>query len=149
MMVFFSKASWDMFKILIIDANASFRKSLKRSLIARFPAVAVQEADSAAEGLYQVDTFAPHLIFIDIYLPDENGLDLARTIKASHLEIIIVIFTRFDSPEYQKAVNDSGIEHLIPKDDWSGKDILTLVESTLLDTKKLYLIKTENGNDKT
>ena len=75
----------------------------------------------------------PALVFIDIYLPDQNGLDLAKTIKAVYPEIIIAIFAMYDSPEYQAAANDSGVEYLIPKDDWTGADILTLLESILAD----------------
>jgi DNA-binding NarL/FixJ family response regulator len=130
-MFFFSKAMMDMFKILIIDPNTPFRESLKKSIITRFPAVELQEAGSGAEGLNKVDTFAPQLISIDIYLPDINGLDLAKKIKASYPEAIISLFASYDSPEYQAASKDSGVEHLIPKDDWTAKDILNWVEAVL------------------
>lgn len=122
-----------MFKILIIDSNTLFRKSLGKSLFARFPALKIQESGSGAEGLQKVAAFAPQLIFIDIYLPDISGLDLAKTIKASHSKIIMAIFTRSDSQEYQAAVSDSGVEYLIPKDDWTSNDIQALVESILAD----------------
>lgn len=124
-----------MFRILIIDPNTPFRESLRKIIHDRFPTIEVQEAAAGAEGLRQLNTFSPLLIFIDIYLPDQNGLDLARKIKASYPEIIIAIFARFDSPEYQTAANDSGVEHLIPKDDWTGEDILALVESILVKSK--------------
>lgn len=123
-----------MFRILIIDPNTPFRESLRKIINGRFPTIEIQEAAAGAEGLAALNTFAPLLIFIDIYLPDKNGLDLAKKIKASYPEIIIVIFARYDSPEYQAAANDCGAEHLIPKDDWTGEDILALVESIVLDT---------------
>jgi DNA-binding NarL/FixJ family response regulator len=122
-----------MFRILIIDPNTPFRESLRKIIHDRFPRIEIQEAAAADEGLRRLNTFTPLLVFIDIYLPDRNGLDLAKKIKASHPEIIIAIFTRYDSPEYQTAANDSGVEHLIPKDDWSGVDILALVESIFPD----------------
>jgi DNA-binding NarL/FixJ family response regulator len=124
-----------MFRILIIDPNTPFRESLRKIINGRFPAIEIQEAAAGAEGLAKLNTFTPLLIFIDIYLPDKNGLDLARQIKASYPEIIVAIFARYDSPEYQTAVHDSGVEHLIPKDDWTGEDILALVESIFLDTE--------------
>ena len=120
-----------MFKILIIDANTPFRKSLKEVLIRRFAAVAIREAASAAEGLAKVDAFGPQLIFIDIYLPDKNGLDLANKIRMSHPEIIISLFASFDSPEYRAVAAKCGVKHLIPKDDWTGDDILELVRDVL------------------
>jgi len=125
-----------MFKILIIDSNTLFRTSLRKSLATRFPAVEIQEAESGAEGLKKVTAFSPQLIFIDIYLPDRSGLDLAKKIKASYPQMVIAVFTGYDSPEYQAAANNSGVEHLIPKDDWTGEDIRGLVKDVLSRTAK-------------
>jgi hypothetical protein len=36
-------------------------------------------------------------------------------------------------PEYQTAAKDSGIEHLIPKDEWTGDDIIVLIRSIIPD----------------
>ena len=135
-----------MFKILIIDPNTPFRKSLIKSLSSQFPAVGLRDAATGKEGLKQMDTFAPHLIFMDFYLPDISGLDLAKKIRAFHSEIIMAIFVNYDSPEYQAAVSECGIAHLIPKDNWSGKDILALVESVISDTGISQPQKSENEN---
>ena len=75
--------------------------------------------------------FAPQLIFIDIYLSDINGFDLAKKIKTSYPQIIIATFASFDSPEYQAAAAACGVEYLIPKDDWSSERILEFVKSVL------------------
>ena len=123
-----------MFRILIIDPNTPFRESLRKIINGRFPTIEIQEAAAGSEGLAKLKAFTPPLIFIDIYLPDKNGLDLAKEIKISYPKTIVAIFASYDSPEYQAAANDSGIEHLIPKDDWTGEDILALLESIFLDT---------------
>lgn len=133
-----------MSRILIIDPNIPFRESLGKIIRDRFPRIEIQESAAADEGLRTLKTFAPQLIFIDIYLPDRNGLDLAKEIKTSNPDIIIAIFARYDSPEYQAAANDSGVEHLIPKDDWTGEDILALVESILLDPDTSGSVITDN-----
>jgi response regulator of citrate/malate metabolism len=49
-----------------------------KSLNSRFPAAELCEAGSGKEGLNPVDAFAPQLIFIDIYLPDISGFNLAK-----------------------------------------------------------------------
>jgi DNA-binding NarL/FixJ family response regulator len=122
-----------MFKILIVDPNDPFRRSLKKVLDNRFPFVEIQEASDAGEGLAMVQSFGPNLMFIDIHLPSENGLDLARRVKSAHPEIIIAILTSYDLPEYQTAAEESGIEHLVPKDDWTGEDMIDLVHTILSD----------------
>lgn len=123
-----------MFKILIVDPNSPFRLSLKMILVNRFPFVDIELASDGNEGLDKVNTFSPNLIFLEIHLPAENGLELARKIKAGHPDIIIVMLTSYDLPEYQSAAEKSGIEHLVPKDEWTGEDMIDLVRSILSDT---------------
>jgi two-component system response regulator YesN len=122
-----------MFKILIVDPNDPFRRSLKQVLVNRFPIVDIQEAPDGTQCLELVQSFSPNLIFIDIHLPSESGLDLARQIKIDYPDIIIVILTSYDLPEYQAAAEESGIEHLVPKDAWTGEDMIALVHSILAD----------------
>ncbi len=124
-----------MFKILIVDPNNPFRRSLKKVLVNRFPFVDIQEVSNGSQGLEMVQNFRPNLLFIEIHLPSENGLDLARQIKIDHPEIIIVILTSYDLPEYKAAAKESGIEHLVPKNDWTGEDMIALVHTILTDLK--------------
>ncbi len=122
-----------MFKILIVDPNDPFRQSLKKILVNRFPSVDIQEAADGNEGLQKVEDFHPHLIFLEIHLPAETGLDLAGRIKADHPDIIIVILTSYDLPEYKIAAKKMGVEHIFPKDDWTGEDMIKLVHTILTD----------------
>jgi DNA-binding NarL/FixJ family response regulator len=122
-----------MFRILIVDPNDPFRQSLKKVLMNRFPFIDIQEASEGNEGLDKVDTYDPDLIFLEIHLPARSGLDLARRIKSDHPGIVIAILTGYDSPEYQTAAEESGVEHLVPKDEWTGEDMITLVQSIITD----------------
>jgi len=120
-----------MFRILIIDPNKPFRQSLKKVLVNRFPFVDIQEAPDGPEGIMVVPEFNPNLIFLDLHLPSESGLYFARKIKIGYPEIVVVILTSYDSPEYKTAAMDSGVEHLVPKDDWTGEDMIALVHTIL------------------
>ena len=124
-----------MFNILIIDPNDPFRQSLKKVLVSRFPLVDIQEAADGDEGLHKVEACSPGLIFLEIHLPDETGLDLAGRIKADHPDTIIIILTSYDLPEYKMAAEKMGIEHVVPKDDWTGEDMIALVQSIMSDLK--------------
>ena len=67
-----------MFRILIIDPNIQFRKSLTKIINDRFPDMEIVEVSTGDDGLRSLDSFTPLLVFIDIYLPDQNGLDVAK-----------------------------------------------------------------------
>ena len=118
-----------MFKILIIDPNGPFRQSLKKVLVSRVPSVIIEAVADGDEGLKMLKTFDPQLIFLEIHLPAKSGLEVARQIKAQHPDIIIIILTSNNSPEYQEAAKKTGVEHLVPKDEWTGEDIIELVRS--------------------
>lgn len=120
-----------MFKILIIDDNTPFRHSLKRTLEGRFPFAGIEEASQGSDGLKKIDVNRPHLIFMDIHLPDINGFSLTKTIKSNHSDTRVVVFTTYDFPEYRKAAIESGADHMVLKDAWSGDKTFELVESVL------------------
>jgi CheY-like chemotaxis protein len=94
----------------------------------------VQEASDGAEALHKIETFLPHLIFMDIKLPGESGLEVTRRIKTSNPEIIVIILTHYDLPEYRKAAENGGADDFIPKGSLSLAQITSLVES--VSTKK-------------
>jgi CheY-like chemotaxis protein len=133
-----------MFKILIVDPNVPFRRSLKKVLIGGFPFIDIREASDERGASAIVQYFSPDLVFLEMHLPAGNGLDLARRLKSTHPDIIIVILTSYNLPEYQSAAAESGIAHLVPKDDWTGKDIMDLVHAILSDLD----IKVPNSADR-
>jgi DNA-binding NarL/FixJ family response regulator len=120
-----------MVKILIVDPNNPFRRMLKMILGSQFPLVAIRDAQDGKQGLELLQTFKPDLVFLEIHLPSDSGLDVARQVKRDRPDTIIILLTSYDSPEYRTAARQSGIEHLVPKDDWTGEDIIELVQTIL------------------
>ena len=118
-----------MFKTLLVEDNAPFRQSLKEMLSERFPAMGVEEAEDGEEALEKIEATVPHLVFMDIKLPGENGLEVTRKIKARYAEIRVVILTSFDLPEYREAAKQHGADYFLSKESSTRADILTLVES--------------------
>ena len=71
-------------KTLIVENNASFRGMLKENLLTRFPSMVIQEAEEGKAALQKVEALQPDLIFMDLQLPGENGLQLTKKIKTSY-----------------------------------------------------------------
>ena len=117
-------------KTLIVDDNANFRRSLSDMLRLRFPSMVVAHAETIAEALQEIETIRPGLVFVDIKLRDENGLDLTRKIRKSYPDTYVAVITSSNFPEYRQAAFDSGAQHFIPKGDSSSlAEILELIES--------------------
>jgi CheY-like chemotaxis protein len=106
----------DMKRILIVEDNAFFLQFLKETLHARFASTDILEAANGEEALQKIKTLPPEAIFMDLRLPGANGLELTRKIKAQYPNIIIVILTNYDLPEYREAAYQSGADHFLSKD---------------------------------
>jgi DNA-binding NarL/FixJ family response regulator len=124
-----------MFKTLIVEDNDTFRQSLKATLGTEFPLMVIDEAAEGSEAMQKITTLRPNLIFMDIKLPGENGLDLTKKIKAADPNILIIILTSYDLPEYREAAQQYGADHFISKGSSSREEILELVRSILSDRR--------------
>jgi len=122
-----------MCKTLIIEDNTTFRHLLRNILCDSFSSMIIEEAGTGREALEKVEHFVPDLVFMDISLPEGNGLQLTKEIKTSHPGIVVVIFTNYDIPEYRDAAIRFGAKYFIAKSSWTSEQIIELVESILSD----------------
>ena len=114
--------------ILIVDDHDQFRDSLKELIAARFSSFRCEEAQNGTDAMSLVDAVEPDLIFMDITLPDGNGLELTRRIKKAHPEIIIIVITQHAIPEYEEASIKSGADFFVSKGSMDTDDIVRLIE---------------------
>jgi len=102
-------------KALIVEDNTIFRKTFRDALSKHFPEMALQEATNGKIALKKLDTFQPELIFMDIRLPGQNGLELTEKIKERYPDVFVVILTEYDLPEYREAACFGGADAVIAK----------------------------------
>ncbi len=112
-------------KILIVVDNRVFREAVKESLRMSVPMVIIDEAVDGRGALEKVKTFHPDFIFMDINLPGENGLELTREIKLAHPNVIILVLTNFDIPEYREAALQYGADGFLGKSSLNFTELQT------------------------
>jgi len=115
-------------KILIVEDSPFFRQTLRKILCSQFPSFTIAEANDGEEALRAIPAFLPDLIFMDIRLPGQNGLEVTRKVKADHQEIPIVVVTSYDFPEYREAAIQAGATFFIGKDSLSMDSISRLIK---------------------
>jgi len=104
-----------MSKTLIVEDNVNYRQMLKEILWSRFPTMEIEEEPDGRELLNKIESFHPNIVFMDIRLPGENGLELTKKIKKNYPDIIIVILTSYDLPEYRQAARESMADYFVSK----------------------------------
>ncbi len=120
-----------MCKTLIVEDSVFFRQLLRETLRSRFPSMNIAEAGDGKEALQKIEALRPNLIFMDIKLPGENGLELTKRIKAQYSDISIIILTSYDLPEYREAARQYRADHFLSKGTTTKEDIVTLVQSII------------------
>jgi len=121
-----------MFRTMLVEDSSLLREIVKCHLQDQFPSMDVIEAADGVEAFRKIDGHPPNLIFMDISLPGENGLELTKRIKADYPDVIIIILTSLDSPEYREAATRCKADYFFSKDSISNNGIFTLVKSILL-----------------
>jgi two-component system, response regulator YesN len=105
-----------MIRTLIVEDSVLFRQVFQEALHARFPSMEIVEALCGEEALVEIRDHLPDLVFIDINLGGENGLELAHKIKTQYPDLVTILLTNYDFPEYRDAAFRYKINHFLPKD---------------------------------
>jgi len=103
-------------KILIVDDSKVMRSIVKRTLRqAGFGGHELVEAANGAEGLNQAQAETPDIVLCDWNMPEMNGIDLLRELRAAGNEVKFGFVTSEGTPEMQATALDAGAQFFITK----------------------------------
>jgi two-component system, OmpR family, response regulator len=84
-------------RVLVVDDEPNLVEVLTMAL--RFQGFAVESAASGREALAAVTRFKPHLMVLDVMLPDMEGFDVAARLGSQRASVPIIFLTARDSTE--------------------------------------------------
>lgn len=119
--------------ILIIDDDEVSRYILRRSLVT-LTSAKLLEACSLVEARRSLATYHPRIIFLDIVMPEENGLAFAEELRenTSTAEIpIVLVSSKLLTPEEEAYIERRSLTY-INKDKGDAEDQRVALERVLL-----------------
>jgi two-component system, OmpR family, response regulator len=84
-------------RILVVDDEPNIVDVITMAL--RFQGFAVESAHTGGEALTAVSSFKPHLIVLDVMLPDMEGFEVAKRLGAERAGVPIIFLTARDATE--------------------------------------------------
>ncbi|MBI2460697.1 MAG: response regulator transcription factor [Candidatus Rokubacteria bacterium] len=87
-------------KILLVDDHAIVRAGLRLLLESQSDLAVVGEAASGREAIRAVKELRPDLVLMDVAMPDLNGLEATRRIKAEHAKVQVLALTMHENEQY-------------------------------------------------
>ena len=103
-------------RILIVDDHTLLRAGL-RALLAQDPGIeVVGEADNGRDAIRAVGQLAPHLVLMDLTMPEMNGMEAITEIKRRYPEVRVLVMTLHKAEDYIHASLTAGADGYILKD---------------------------------
>jgi two-component system, OmpR family, response regulator len=115
-------------KILVVDDEPSIVDAVATAL--RYEGYAVEEANTGREALAAVARFDPDLIVLDWMLPDVDGVEVGRRIRARGFSSAILFLTARDRVESKVEALGAGGDDYVTKP-FSLAEVVARVEAIL------------------
>src|SRR5471030_304186 len=103
-------------RILIVDDHALFRAGV-RALLDHDPGLEiVGEAADGRDAIRAVGQLAPHLVLMDLTMPEMNGMEAVTEIKRRYPDVRVLVMTLHKAEDYIHAALKAGADGYILKD---------------------------------
>ncbi len=145
-----SESNQQPFKVLIADDHPLFRQGLA-AVLTRAGITIAGEAATGHEALTLTRSLEPDLVVLDIRMPDMDGLQALKAIKAVRPRTAVVILTTYQNADYLWTAILNGAAAYLLKDA-PGEELVDMVRrvsegENVLDTGQIRSMMQENEAD--
>ena len=82
-------------KVLVVDDEPNIRELVEVAL--KFHGCAVAVSASGKDALHQAEIYEPDLMVLDVMLPDMDGFEVCRTLRAEGNDVPVIFLTARDT----------------------------------------------------
>lgn len=116
----------DVVRVLVADDHVIVRQGLKKILAQTPDLVVADEARSGQDVLEKLRTGRWDVLVLEIPLPGPQGLALLRDIKAEHIRLPILVFSRYPEEQYAVMVFEAGAAGYLSKES-APEELITAI----------------------
>jgi len=102
-------------RVLIVDDNRDMVLTL--GILLRSEGYEVQLVENAEQALIEAGRFRPHVVLLDIEMPDRNGFEVAQELTRRYPDDcpVLVAVTAHNEDEARRTAQISGFDHFVSK----------------------------------
>lgn len=117
-------------RIILADDHELVRVGVRRLLLTDSNIEIVGEAESGEEAVYLTKQEHPDIIFLDVLMPQLNGIDAAKQIKTANDRTRVVMLTTFEDQYYLDQALQAGADGYLSKE-INRKELIDAVNSVM------------------
>lgn len=111
----------DIIEVMIADDHILMREGIKQLLEFDGNIRVIAEAGNGSECLEKLKVFHPDVLLLDINMPEINGMEVLKKVKADKVDSKILMLTVHNEVEYLIRALDIGVDGYIMKDSESSE----------------------------
>ena len=115
-------------KVIIADDHVLFREGTRNLIDREKDIEVIGEASDGQEAIELVNKLLPHVVLMDIAMPEVNGIEATKIIKAQHPSTAVLILTAYDNDQYIIALLEAGAAGYLLKN-VSGSNLVNAIRS--------------------
>lgn len=116
-------------RVLLVDDHRLVREGLRRTLEDAGLEV-VGEADNGADGLDLAEKLRPHVVLMDVSMPQVDGITATRRMRSRVPDARVVVLTMHADSDLVDQARSAGAAGYLLKDA-SGQEVVTAVERAI------------------
>ncbi|AEV98662.1 DNA-binding response regulator [Niastella koreensis] len=103
--------------IAIVDTHTLFRKTLKNYISDQRNMNVVIQSPNISDLLSKLKDFEVHILLMEVYVPEQNGVDAVKNIKSKYPDIKILALSTCTEMNSLNELLDAGVYGIISKTD--------------------------------
>jgi CheY-like chemotaxis protein/anti-sigma regulatory factor (Ser/Thr protein kinase) len=103
-----------MYRILVVDDSYVDRR-LIGGLLTRRGDYDIRYANDGREALSVIESHAPDLVITDLVMPEMDGLELVRLVRAGHPHVPVILMTAYGNESTAAEALELGAASYVPK----------------------------------
>lgn len=100
-------------KVLVIEDAPEIVESIQLCVSIRWPESTVVSTARGAPGVQMVETESPDIVMLDLTLPDTDGLDVLKEIRAFSLVPVLIVTARGDETNRVKGLEMGADDYIV------------------------------------
>lgn len=101
--------------ILVVDDSASFRELISEFLKQQNEVVEIFSASSGKEAIELLDKFTPHVVLMDIVMPEMNGFEASQLIRKKFPSLPIILLSGNEVTDSRDVILKMGLNGFVQK----------------------------------
>jgi two-component system NarL family response regulator len=124
------KAADQPIRVLLADDHTMVRQALQGLLEKDSRLTVVAEAKNGVEMLALIEQYSPHIVIMDVSMPDMNGIEATKHLLASHPDIKVLALSAYTDKRFVMGMLEAGATGYIIKAE-AGEELLRAIHSVM------------------